>query len=46
VTTHDAGTWYYRVRAINSNLPAGARAMDWSAPVEVKVTGNLIKIVR
>jgi hypothetical protein len=46
LTTLDAGTWYYRVRAINQNLPAGARAMDWSTPVEVKVTGNVIKIVR
>ncbi len=46
LTTSDAGTWYYRIRAINQNLPVGARALDWSTPVEVKVTGNLIKIVR
>ncbi len=46
LTTSDAGTWYYRVRAINQNLPAGARALEWSTPVEVKVTGNLITIVR
>ena len=46
LTTRDAGTWYYRVRAINQNLPAGARAMAWSTPVQVKVTGNVIKVVR
>ena len=27
LTTRDAGTWFYRVRAINQNLPAGARAL-------------------
>lgn len=46
VTKADAGVWYYHVRAINENLPAGARAMAWSTPVKVKLTGNLVKIVR
>jgi hypothetical protein len=41
-----AGVWYYHVRAIDENLPAGARAMAWSDPVKVKVTGNLVKIIR
>ena len=33
-------SWYYRVRGVNENLPAGAQAMAWSTPVQVKVTGN------
>jgi hypothetical protein len=41
-----AGVWYYHVRAIDENLPAGARSMAWSDPVKVKVTGNLVKIIR
>ena len=46
LTTRDAGTWFYRVRAINQNLPVGARALAWSTPVQVKVTGNVIKVIR
>jgi hypothetical protein len=46
LTKSQAGVWYYHVRAIDENLPAGARAMAWSTPVKVKVTGNLVKIIR
>jgi hypothetical protein len=46
VTKYDAGIWYYRVRGFNEALPAGARAMAWSNPVRVTVTGNRIAIVR
>jgi hypothetical protein len=45
VTKYDAGVWYYRVRGFNESLPAGARAMAWSDPVRVRVTGNRIAIV-
>ncbi len=46
ISASQIGLWYYHVRAIDENLPAGARSMAWSTPVAVKVTGNLIKIVR
>jgi hypothetical protein len=46
VTKFDTGTWYYRVRAFNENLPAGARAMAWSTPVRVQVTGNRVAVIR
>jgi hypothetical protein len=46
ISKSQVGVWYYHVRAIDENLPAGARSMAWSTPVEVKVTGNLIKVVR
>ena len=45
VTKYDAGVWYYRVRGFNEALPAGARAMAWSNPVRVKVTGNRIAVI-
>jgi hypothetical protein len=45
VTKYDAGVWYYRVRGINANLPTGARAMAWSTPVRVQITGNRVSIV-
>jgi len=46
VTKFDAGVWYYRVRGFNEALPAGARAMAWSDPVRVRVTGNRIAVIR
>ncbi len=42
----DAGTWYYRVRGIDTSLPVGARAMSWSTPVRVRVTGNRFAVVK
>jgi hypothetical protein len=42
----DAGSWYYRVRSINDSLPAGARAVAWSPPVRIKITGDRIKVVK
>ena len=46
VTKYDTGIWYYHVRGIDQNLPAGARAMAWSRPIAVRVTGNRIAVVR
>jgi len=42
----DHGVWYYRVRGVNPNLPANAQKMTWSQPVSVKITGNLVAILR
>jgi hypothetical protein len=46
VTKYDTGVWYYHVRGIDQNLPAGARAMAWSSPIQVRVTGNQIAVVK
>jgi hypothetical protein len=46
VTKYDAGIWYYRVRGFNEALPVGARAMAWSDPVRVRVTGNRIAVLK
>jgi hypothetical protein len=45
VTKFDTGVWFYRVRGVDSSLPAGARAMAWSTPVRLQVTGNRIAVV-
>jgi hypothetical protein len=31
------GTWYYRVRGFDYNLPTGAQAMAWSQPEKIVV---------
>jgi hypothetical protein len=36
----------YHVCGIDENLPAGARTMAWSTPVEVRVTGNRIAVIK
>ena len=46
LTTHSIGTWYYRVRGLNPNLPTGAQKMTWSAPVKIKIVGSVVKILR
>jgi hypothetical protein len=46
ITQFDTGVWFYRVRGVDSSLPAGARAMAWSTPVRVRVTGNRIAVIR
>ncbi len=33
-----AGTWYYRVRGIDYNLPTGVQQMGWSDPEKLVVT--------
>jgi hypothetical protein len=38
--------WYYKVRGINPSLPAGAQNMTWSAPVGIKISGNVWTVVR
>jgi uncharacterized membrane protein YgcG len=45
ITEYNVGVWYYRVRGYDDALPAGARAMSWSTPIRVQVTGNRVAIV-
>ncbi len=40
------GRWWYRVRGINFSLPGTARAMTWSAPIELRLTKPTFKIVK
>ncbi len=40
-----AGTWYYRVRGIDFNLPSGVQQMGWSDPEQLVVTKPKLKIV-
>lgn len=40
LTKRDVGTWYYRVRGVNPDLPQAAQAMAWSKPVAVRITGD------
>jgi hypothetical protein len=32
------GTWYYRVRGIDFNLPTGVQQMSWSEPEKLVVS--------
>jgi hypothetical protein len=38
------GTWYYRVRGIDFNLPTGVQQMAWSDPEQLVVTSPTFKI--
>jgi len=40
------GTWWYRVRGIDLSLPAGARAMAWSAPTALIVAKPKFTVVK
>ena len=39
------GTWYYRVRGIDYNLPTGVQQMAWSDPEQLVVTKPKLQIV-
>ncbi len=39
------GTWYYRVRGYDFNLPTGAQEMAWSQPVKIRVVAPKLRIV-
>ena len=41
-----AGTWWYRVRGIDYNLPTGVQQMSWSAPQKLVVSKPTFKVVR
>lgn len=38
------GTWFYRVRGFDFNLPSGAQAMAWSQPTKIVVTAPKLKV--
>jgi hypothetical protein len=38
------GTWYYRVRGFDFNLPTGVQQMGWSDPEKLVVTKPKFKI--
>jgi hypothetical protein len=38
------GTWYYRVRGFNFNLPTGVQQMGWSSPEQLVVTTPTFKL--
>jgi hypothetical protein len=38
------GTWYYRVRSFDYNLPTGAQEMSWSAPIRIVVAAPQLRI--
>ena len=40
-----AGTWYYRVRGFNINLPTGAQQMSWSDPAKIVVAKPRFRVV-
>jgi hypothetical protein len=40
-----AGTWYYRVRGFNLNLPTGAQQMSWSDPSRIAVAKPKFRVV-
>jgi hypothetical protein len=40
------GTWYYKVRGVNPSLPAGAKYMSWSDPVELRISGDVFSVVK
>ena len=40
LTKKDLGTWYYRVRGLNGNLPGTATTLTWSKPVAIRITGD------
>lgn len=39
-----AGTWWYRVRGIDYNLPSGVQQMGWSDPEKLVVTKPTFKV--
>jgi hypothetical protein len=39
-----AGTWWYRVRGIDYNLPTGVQQMGWSDPAKLVVTKPAFKV--
>src|SRR5581483_2070421 len=39
-----AGTWWYRVRGIDFNLPTGVQQMSWSDPEEIVVSKPVFKV--
>ncbi len=39
------GTWWYRIRGLNSALPEGHQFMSWSTPLQIKVAAPKFRLV-
>ena len=39
------GSWWYRIRGINSALPDGHQYMSWSAPLQIRVSKPKFRLV-
>ncbi len=39
------GTWWYRIRGLNSALPEGHQFMSWSTPLQLKVAKPKFRLV-
>ncbi len=39
------GTWWYRIRGLNSALPEGHQFMSWSTPLQLKVAKPQFRLV-
>ncbi len=39
------GTWYYRVRGYDYNLPTGAQEMAWSKPTKIVVAAPKFHVI-
>jgi hypothetical protein len=46
LTKNQVGTWYYRVRGVNPNLPDKAQTMTWSKPVPIRITGDVFAVAK
>jgi hypothetical protein len=46
LTKNQVGTWYYRVRGVNPNLPPNAQTMTWSRPVPIRITGDVFTVAK
>ena len=38
------GTWYYRVRGIDTGLPTGAQGMAWSSVRKIKIAKPVFRL--
>ena len=46
LSRQDVGTWYYRVRGVNSNLIGPAKNLAWSKAVAVRISGDRYVVVK
>jgi hypothetical protein len=42
----DVGTWYYRVRGLNPNVPGSGGKMTWSTPAAIQITGDHFRLLK
>ena len=46
LTKNDVGTWYYRVRGLNANLPGTSNKMTWSKIAAIRISGDRYVVVK